>query len=134
MRVRFKGLAAAVRKIEVLARATGDAHVSGMRVIGESIKTDVAASRPGAGVPRDQGPLAASLRVTGPDARGAVRLTAGGAAAPYALRQHEELSYRHTVGEARYWVRGLERFLAGGGATTALRENAAAGIRAAKRA
>jgi hypothetical protein len=134
MRVRFKGLAKAARKIETLARAAGDANVSGIRVIGESIATDVRASRPGAGIPRDEGVLAASIRVSGPDGKGVVRLTAGGAAAPYALRQHEELSYRHTVGEARYWVRGLERFLAGGGATKALRENAQAGIRAAKRA
>jgi hypothetical protein len=31
-----------------------------------------------------------------------VTLGYGGPAAPYALRQHEELSYKHTVGKAKY--------------------------------
>jgi hypothetical protein len=108
--------------------------VSGLRVVGETIMTDVKASRSGAGVPRDTGALAASGRVSGPSASGAVDLTFGGAAAPYALRQHEELSYRHPVGEARYLVRGVERFASSRGPVEALRKNAAEGIAKAERA
>src|SRR5919109_4055816 len=117
--IKITGLKRMARKIEVLAAATGQANVSGMRVIAEMILTDVKASRPGAGVPRDEGHLARSGRVTGPHADGSVGLEFGGAAAPYALRQHEELTYRHTVGEARYLIRALERFVAAGGPTDA---------------
>ena len=133
MAARWSGLAQLARKIEVLAIAAGESNVSGLRVIGETIMTDVKASRPGEGVPRDTGELAGSGRVEGPDA-GVVRLTFGGAAAPYALRQHEELGYRHTLGEARYLVRGLERWARGSNVEDALRKNAEAGIAAAKRA
>lgn len=132
-RVKMRGFQQAADAIEMLARKTGESMVSGMRVIGETIKTDVTASRPGAGVPRDTGVLAASGRVTGPDAKGLVEITYGGAAAPYALRQHETLEYRHTLGEARYLIRGLERWVGGDGPEKALRENAEAGIRAAHR-
>lgn len=133
-RIRVKGLQATARKIEALARAGGEEAVSGLRVIGEEIMTDVKASRPGAGVPKDTGNLAASGRVTGPDRRGAVRLSFGGAAAPYALRQHEELTYRHTLGEARYLVRGLERWMQGGRPEDALDSMLDAAIAAAQRA
>jgi hypothetical protein len=126
---------AAARKINAMARLVGDGlKAEGLRVIGESIMTDVKASREGHGVPVDQGTLRGSGRVEGP-AGGVVTLSFGGSAAPYALRQHEELSYRHTVGEARYLVRGLERFKAGGfaGVELALRENAEEGVRKASR-
>ena len=132
-RVRTRGLATAARRIEALAREGGQINVSGLRVIAEEVKTDVVASRPGAGVPRDKGHLAGSIRVTGPDASGAVRISAGGAAAPYALKQHEELSYQHTVGEARYLVRGLERWEADGkGVERALKAHAEAAMAKAK--
>jgi hypothetical protein len=132
-RIRVKGLQETARKIEALARAGGDEVRSGLRVIGETIMTDVRASRPGAGVPKDTGNLAASGRVTGPDRRGAVRLSFGGAAAPYALRQHEELTYRHTLGEARYLVRGLERWMRGGTPEQAIDAMLDAAVDAAKR-
>lgn len=131
--VRIKGFATAVRKIEALARAGGQANVSGLRIAAEEVRTDVSASRPGAGVPRDEGVLAASGRVEGPDQRGVVQLTYGGAAAPYALRQHEDMTLQHQLGEARYLNRGVERWVAEGGPMKALRENAAAAIRAAVR-
>lgn len=130
-RMKTRGLQQSARAIEALARKSGEHMVSGMRVIGEMINTDVKASRPGAGVPRDQGILASTGRVTGPDASGVVEITYGGAAASYALRQHEDLRYRHKVGEARYLIRGLERWQAGSGPEQALRENAEAGVRAA---
>ena len=132
--VKVRNVAEVARKIETLARAGGDANVSGARVIGEQIMTDVKASRPGAGVPVDTGALRQTGRVDGPDARGVVRLSFGGAAASYALRQHEDLSYRHTVGEARYLVRGLERWERGNAPEDALRMQAKAAIDAARRA
>lgn len=108
--------------------------VSGLRVIGESIKTDVGTPRSGAGVPKDEGTLMTSLRVEGPDRHGAVELTAGGAAAPYALYQHEVTDLHHELGEARYWIRGLERFEGGGGPAKALEEMLDAAVKAGKTA
>lgn len=133
--IKLRGFQQSANAIEMLARRTGEHMVSGMRVIGEQINTDVKASRPGAGVPRDTGVLASTGRVTGPDTkgkgRGVVEITYGGAAAQYALRQHETLEYRHRLGEARYLIRGLERWVGQGGVDKALRANAEAGIRAA---
>ncbi|MGH9255471.1 MAG: hypothetical protein ACRD3C_13000, partial [Vicinamibacterales bacterium] len=58
-----------------------------------------------------------------------VELSFGGAAANYALAQHEILTYRHKVGEARYLVRGMERWKPGGSsAMEALKANAQAGL------
>lgn len=133
VRIRIRNTAQVARKIEALARAGGDNLTSGMRVVGESIMTDVKASRPGAGVPRDTGALSASGRVDGPSRDGTVTLTFGDSAAPYALRQHEELTYRHPLGEARYLIRGLERFEAGHGPEEALQQVADAAIRKAQR-
>lgn len=122
------------RKIEALARAGGEANVSGLRVIAEGGLTDINASRPGHGVPVDTGALRRSGTVTGPDVRKAVQITYGGAAAPYALRQHEELNYQHPVGEARWLIRWLERWEAGHGPEEALRAQGKAAIEAARRA
>lgn len=77
--------------------------------------TDVRASRPGHGVPVDEGTLRSTGRVTGPVAN-RVRLSFGGAAAPYAVIQHEDLELSHRVGEPRYLVRGLQRFRPDGSA------------------
>lgn len=91
---------------------------------GEEIITDVRASRPGRGVPRDTGVLANSLRVL-PRNDTQVDLVAGGAAAPYALVQHERMDYKHKLGEPRYLIRGVERWKPGGSAAMqALRQNA----------
>jgi len=87
---------------------------SGLRVIGEEIMLDVKAARPGAGVPVRTGALRSTGRVEGPDTRGQVALSFGGAAAPYALEQHENTHIHHQVGEARYLVRGVERWQAHG--------------------
>lgn len=60
--------------------------------------------------PVDTGVLRASIMVEQPEVDGStVRcvLGAGGAAAAYALRQHEEVGYRHTVGEAKYLSNAL---------------------------
>jgi hypothetical protein len=128
---------AAAKRIKVASRNLGVSTGQGLRMIGEEIMTDVKASRPGAGVPRDTGALAGTGRVEGPVPTPfgpVVELSFGGAAAPYALPQHEILTYRHKVGEARYLVRGMERWKPGGSAAMdALRENAAAGLAAAGR-
>lgn len=102
----------AARRINRFADATGQALGSGLRIIGEEIMTDVRASRPGKGVPVDTGALRGTARVDGPTGirNAKVTLSFGGSAAPYALRQHETLEYRHEVGEARYLVRGVERW------------------------
>lgn len=103
-----------------------------VRQIGEEIMTDVKASRKGKGVPRDLGTLASTGQVTGPQQGGEVILSFGGPAAPYALIQHERMDYSHDVGEARYLVRGVERWdSTRSQAMAALRANAQAGIRAA---
>lgn len=91
----------------------------GLRIIGEEIMTDAKASLPGRGVPRDLGTLAASGRVEGPRGDGTVLLSFGDAASPYALIQHENLSYRHELGEPRYLVRAVDRWAPGGSAALA---------------
>lgn len=56
-------------------------------------------------VPVDQGILRSTGHVSLPrvtDGAVVVEIGYGGPAAPYALRQHEELGYRHTVGKAKY--------------------------------
>jgi hypothetical protein len=61
-------------------------------------------------VPVDLGELRASGHVREPQVSGAkasVQMGFGGPAAPYALRQHEELGYHHEVGEAKYLEKPL---------------------------
>lgn len=56
-------------------------------------------------VPVDKGILRSTGHVAPPVIRArtiTVQAAYGGPAAPYALRQHEELEYRHTVGKARF--------------------------------
>lgn len=104
----------AAKKIEKMNRGVVGSVPSGLRVIGEEIMLDVKASRPGAGVPVDKGTLRSTGRVEGPKA-GEVELSFGGAAAEYALEQHEDTSLHHDIGEARYLVRGIDRWRQGGG-------------------
>ena len=99
----------AAKKIEDLSRSVKARVPSGLRIIGEEIMLDVKASRPGAGVPVDKGTLRSTGRVEGP-LNGMVSLSFGGAAAGYALVQHEDMSLHHDIGEARYLIRGLERW------------------------
>lgn len=99
----------------------------GLFLIGEEIMADVKDSRPGKGVPVDTGALrstgqvirdgAGRKRISGRAHVGKlagkhapVQLTFGGAGTPYALIQHENMRFKHKVGEARYLVRGMERW------------------------
>jgi hypothetical protein len=97
------------RKIKELRRGGPRILDVGLKQIGEEIMTDVKASRPGKGVPKDTGALSETGVVEGPVDH-VVTLAFGGDAAPYALVQHEKLTFHHDLGEARYLVRGLERW------------------------
>jgi hypothetical protein len=108
------------KRIARAARSLARGHAIGLRMIGEEIMADVKNSRPGRGVPVDTGALRSTGRVegglSGPAILARVTLDFGGPAAPYALIQHERLDYHHPVGEARYLVRGLERWRPGSSA------------------
>lgn len=115
----MRSFRAAARDIAKATKKLGDMQGPALRQIGEEIMTDVKAARPGAGVPVDKGTLKNSGRVEGPSGTKLspkVELSFGGAAAPYALIQHEVTTFKHTVGEPRYLVRGMERWRAGGSA------------------
>lgn len=121
----------AAKDIERFARKMERETPQAVREIAEEVMTDVKASAPGKGVPVDTGALRASGTVEGPDPLNLVVIGFGGPAAPYALKQHERTDYSHTVGEARYLVRGLERWEPGGSsAMKALERNAEAAVRA----
>lgn len=122
MAVRFRGFDRVRRKMKRMASEAGAQMPSGLRILGEHVMTDVKNSRPGRGVPKDRGTLANTGRVTGPDPEGVVRLTFGGASAPYAVVQHERTDYSHRLGEARYLVRGVERASDEGAPLRALEE------------
>lgn len=114
----------AAKDIERFARSAKMETKQAVREIAEEVMTDVKASAPGKGVPVDTGALRSSGTVEGPDPRNLVVIGFGGQAAPYALKQHERTDYSHTVGEARYLVRGLERWEPGGSsAMKALKRN-----------
>jgi len=121
------------RKIAELRR--GGPHIlnPGLKQVGEEVMTDVKASRKGRGVPRDKGHLADSGKVEGPENL-VLTLAFGDDSAPYALYQHEVMDLHHTVGEARYLVRGVERWRPEGSSVNrALEEQAAEIVRLASR-
>lgn len=119
--------AKAARKLEEYYAGLGKPIASGLRQIGEEIIADVRVSRPGRGVPRDEGALASTLDVEQP-ASNVVLLVAGGPAAEYAIVQHERMDYHHDVGEARYLVRGAERWKPDGSAAIAALSDQAAAL------
>ncbi len=126
-----QSFAKAAKKVVLAGRNIGKVVPTGLRQIGEEVMTDVKASGPGHGVPVDKGHLRASGTVEQPEPL-VVELSFGDSTVDYALKQHEELQYHHTVGEARYLVRGLERWQPGGSAAMeALKRNADEGIKAA---
>lgn len=123
------------KSIERAYKDVGQRVPSGLRIIGEEIMSDVKASGPGKGVPIDTGVLRASGRVDGPKmvkGQPVVTLSFGGAAAPYALIQHEGLHFRHRLGEARYLVRGVQRYKPGQ-AVRHIRINVEEGLKTAAR-
>ena len=108
-----KSFNAAAKQIDRLNKGLKLKTGSGLRLIGEEIMLDVKASRPNEGVPVDTGALRSTGRVEGPT-NNEVELSFGGAAAPYALKVHEEIDVPHRVGESRYLVRGMNRWRANG--------------------
>lgn len=124
------------KKIKQYSAAQVTVSNIGLWEIGIEVMTDVVASAPGHGVPVDEGILRSTGRVSDinlatksgiPE----VELSFGGASAPYALAQHERTDYRHTVGEARYLVRGLERWKSSGSqAWQSIKRNAKAATKA----
>lgn len=124
---------AAQMRIRAFANSVGAELAPNVAVqIGEEIMTDIKASRPGRGVPRDTGALAGTGRVV--KAGKTVRLTFGGAAAPYAMIVHERMDTAHPVGEPRYLIRGIQRWQPlGSSAMKALQEQADALVRRASR-
>jgi len=121
------------RKIRELGKGGPRILGPGLKQIGEEVMTDVKASREGRGVPRDRGHLADSGKVEGPEDM-VVTLAFGDTSAPYALYQHEILDLNHRVGEARYLVRGVERWRPNGSSVNrALAEQAAEVARLASR-
>lgn len=136
-RVDTRGIKKMVRQIDAMLREAGEANASGVRVAGEAIMTDVKASGPGKGVPVDEGALRSSGRVLGPNkTRGEANadLVFGNAAAPYALYQHERTDLNHKVGEARYLIRGAERFAESGDAEKILHDSMDQIVHAGKKA
>lgn len=107
---------AAARKINTYVAKVGRrAFPRAIRMIGEEIMTDVKDSRPGHGVPVRDGVLRSSgrvIEVATASGKPSVELSFGDASAPYALMQHERLDFHHPVGEARYLVRGMQRWRA----------------------
>lgn len=131
-----KSFKAAAARVAKAAREIARRFPRGVRLIGEEIMTDVKASRPGHGVPVDTGALRGTGRAEdlGTPTLPRVELSFGGAAAPYAMDQHENMTYHHTVGEPRYLVRGVERWQPGGSAAVqSLKRNAEAGIKSASK-
>lgn len=126
----------AAKKIKQFSAAHVAAANDGLRLIGEEVMTDVKASAPGHGVPVDEGILRSTGRVSRlnlatKSGLPEVELSFGGASAPYALAQHERTDYRHDVGEARYLVRGLERWKSSGSqAWQSIKRNAKAATQA----
>jgi hypothetical protein len=125
---------AAARKLKRAAAALDPVMGHGLYAIAEEIMTDIKDAVPGKGVPVDEGTLRDSGKVMldGPlgGSHTSVYLTFGGAAAPYALIQHENLQYKHPIGEARYMVRGIERWSpTTSGAWAVLQSSAQAAVR-----
>lgn len=98
--VKTKGLPEVKAKLRMYGRRANKGLKAGLYQEGEGIMAKSLTE-----VPRDTGVLASTGHVQLPKeeaGRVSVTLGYGGPAAPYALRQHEELSYKHTVGKAKY--------------------------------
>lgn len=102
----MEGLAKKLRSTEANATQGGRA---GAYALANNIMT-VAKER----APFDQGILAGSGYVSPPDAQHSVEIGFGGAAKSYAVRQHEDLTFKHTRGQAKYLESAVDEAGAGG--------------------
>ena len=92
---------AARRALAQLGRDLPQRLGQGMYAEAEAIMTDSKANY----CPVDTGALRASGQVEAPVIEGSlitVQLGYGNSSVPYALRQHEDLTYKHKVGSAKY--------------------------------
>lgn len=94
----MKELKAALKKVRDDAKAAANRAVY---VAGNEVMTEAKIR-----APLDLGPLRASGYVTLPQ-DGKVELGFGGAAAEYALVQHERIEFKHEVGEAKYLEKAI---------------------------
>ena len=104
----IQGDVALRRELIRLAREMPQAAGAALYLEGELIMTRAKEEY----VPVDLGALKNSGRVHPPEMKGAdvsVTLAFGGAAADYAIVQHERLDFKHTTGGAKYLERPLER-------------------------
>lgn len=94
------------RKLRKLSSKVGDRALAALTLEGELIVTDAKKNF----VPVDLGPLRASGRVQRSTRRGnlmEVEIGFGGPATLYALEQHENADFTHTVGEDKYLEKPL---------------------------
>jgi hypothetical protein len=111
--VKFDGIQEAIQAFEGAIAELKQALASGLYSEAELVMTDAKANYVPVGQPPEDatpGTLRNSGFVNEPEWQGnevTVTLGFGGAAEEYALRQHEELSYKHTVGQAKYLERPM---------------------------
>lgn len=112
MELRFTGQTKAARQLQMAAQSGTPALATGLfreaNIIITAAKQDF--------VPVDEGVLRGTGYAAAPEISGnrvSVEMGFGGPAAPYAVRQHEDLTLRHTVGGAKYLEIPLKARLAG---------------------
>lgn len=106
MKAKLKGVKEAKAALKKAREEMKTAVARALYVAGNVVMTD-AKQR----APVDFGTLRASGYVTLPDPNSAkpkVEVGFGGAAADYALVQHERTEYRHEVGEAKYLAKAID--------------------------
>lgn len=99
VRFTFAGSPAFTKRLAELEGEGERAVAAGLRVLGEKIRGDSILQ-----TPVDTGNLRASHYVESADGvRGPiVEIGVGGPSQPYAVRQHEDMSLRHPVGNAKF--------------------------------
>lgn len=106
MSLTLKGLDVVLKNIEGIARTTPEKAGAALFKRAEVIMTDSKQNY----VPVDTGALRGSGHVQLPEHHGnevTVTMGYGGVAEAYAIPQHENLSYNHTVGGPKYLERPL---------------------------
>lgn len=93
------------RNIQQLIRNYPRSVKKGLRLIGERIMTDSKENY----CPVDTGTMKGTGHVEEDPQKLKVDLVYGGPAAPYTINQHENLSYRHPVGEAKFLERPFNK-------------------------
>ena len=102
-RFELRGTKAMQRKMKRITDTFSDAVKAELTIEAELIMTDAKQNY----VPVDLGPLRSSGHVLEPERRGkdvSVDLVFGGPSAPYALRQHEDLSLQHPGGRSAKYL------------------------------